>query len=115
MSPRFIRDKPASSVKKTKELEAFLDSCHDQDIIARANNAFDELAHNYLWGDHKVEKDRWPPYYKQKWGINNLYVAELGGKQAWRLTYTLVAEAGITVLCLEIMNHNDYNKRFGYR
>jgi hypothetical protein len=68
-----------------------------------------------MGGDHKVEKDRWPPYYKQKWGINNLYVAELGAKEAWRLTYTLVAEAGITVLCLEMMNHNDYNKSYGYR
>lgn len=114
MSPRFIRDKPASSVEKTEELEEFLDTCRDEDLIARANNAFDELRRNYEWGDHKIEKDRWPQYYKDKWGIRNLYLAELGGKPAWRLTYALYANVGITVLCLEIMTHDEYNKRFGY-
>ena len=48
------------------------------------------------------------------WGINNLYVVMLGPD--WRLTYTLVWEGpGITVLCLEIMTHKEYDRRFGYR
>ena len=50
MSPRFIRARPASSVKKTDELEAFLDSCRDEELTVKANNAFDELEHNYELG-----------------------------------------------------------------
>jgi predicted GH43/DUF377 family glycosyl hydrolase len=114
MSPRFIRwsNTPAANVKKTHELELFLDSCHDDELLNRANNAFNELEHNYERG-HKAEKDRWPQYYKENWGINNLYVIELG--RNWRLTYTLVSEVGITALCLEILSHREYNRRFGYR
>lgn len=114
MCPRFIRwsDTPAASVKKTSDLESFLDLVRDEELLNRANNAFDELEHNYERG-HKVEKDRWPAYYKEKWGINNLYVMELG--RNWRLTYTLVSEVGITVLCLEILIHSEYSRRFSYR
>lgn len=89
MSPRFIRAKPASSVKKSHELEAFLDSCRNDWLGDKADEVFLELKGDYGVGE-KVSKDRWPRYYKQTWGINNLYVVPLG--QDWRLTYTLVWE-----------------------
>ena len=113
MSPRFIRAKPASSVKKSVELESFLDSCRDEWLRNKADEAFRELKADYEFGD-KVSKDRWPRYYKQTWGINNLYVVMLGPD--WRLTYTLVWEGpGITVFCLEILTYKQYDRRFGYR
>ena len=67
MSPGFIRSKPASSVRKSKELEMFLDSCRDEWLRAKAEDAFTELKHNYEGGD-KVSKDRWPRYYRVRWG-----------------------------------------------
>ena len=113
MSPQFIRARPASSVRSSRELEAFLDSCHNEWLTGRAERAFLEIKADYQIGD-KITKDRWPGYYKQTWGINNLYVVALGPD--WRLTYTLVWEGpGITALCLEILTHKQYDRRFGYR
>jgi hypothetical protein len=113
MSPQFIRPKPASSVKKSEELQAFLDSCRDEWLRDRVDQAFLEIKADYEFGD-KVAKDKWPRYYKQTWGINNLFVVMLGPD--WRLTYTLVWEGpGITAFCLEILTHKEYDRRFGYR
>jgi len=87
MSPRFIRFKPASSVKKSMELETFLDSCKNEWLRKKAETAFSEIKGHYEVGD-KVSKDRWPRYYVKTWGIDNLYVRNLGPD--WRLTYSLV-------------------------
>ena len=94
---------PESS-KKCRELEQ---------KAWRRERAFLEIKADYRIGD-KITKDKWPGYYKQTWGIHNLYVVALGPH--WRLTYTLVWEgAGITALCLEILSHKHYDRRFGYR
>ncbi len=78
----------------------------------KAEEAFTELKANYEAGE-KVPKYLWPRYYRKTWGINNLYVEPLGPD--WRLTYSLVAgSAGIEVLCLEILPHAKYDKRFGF-
>jgi hypothetical protein len=112
MSPQFIRSKRASNLSKSVELEAFLDSCRNDWLKEKAEEAFTEIKAHYEIGD-KVQKDRWPRYYVLTWGINNLYVHKLG--RDWRLTYSLVAdEVGIMAFCLEILTHKQYNKRFGY-
>jgi hypothetical protein len=113
MSPRFIRFRSASSVKISTELEKFLDSCKNEWLRKKAEAAFSEIKGHYDVGD-KVSKDRWPRYYVTTWGIDNLYVRNLGPD--WRLTYSLVSEgAGITAFCLEILTHKEYDRRFGYR
>jgi hypothetical protein len=113
MTPRFIRSKPASSVKKSVELERFLDSCQNEWLRNKAEEAFSELKSNYE-GGKKVTKDKWPRYYAVKWRVNNLYIRKLGPD--WRLTYALEADgAGISAFCLEILTHKEYDKRFGYR
>lgn len=113
MSPRLIHFKAASSVKMTWELEKFLDSCKNEWLRKKADAAFSEIQGHYEVGD-KVSKDRWPRYYVTTWRIDNLYVRNLGPD--WRLTYSLVSEgAGISALCLEILTHKEYDRRFGYR
>jgi len=112
MPPRFIRSHPASSVTKSAELEEFLDSCHNEWLRNKAEDAFTELKADYECG-HKVTKDKWPNYYVVKWNVNNLYVRKLGPD--WRLTYALEADGvGISAFCLEILTHKEYDKRFGY-
>ena len=60
-----------------------------------------------------MRKRRVPKVYVQKYGIANLYKYNLDRSN--RLTYTLVADqSGIAVVVLEILNHKEYEKRFGY-
>ncbi len=59
MCPRFFRSKAASSVKKSMELEAFLDSCRNDWLREKVENTFSDLMADYVIGD-KVSKDKWP-------------------------------------------------------
>ena len=112
MSPRFIGSKSASTVRKSVELGKFLDSCRNEWLRKKAETAFSELKADYEMGE-KVTKDKWPRYYKVKWGVTNLYVHKLGPD--WRLTYALESNGiGISVFCVEILTHKEYDRRFGY-
>jgi len=77
------------------------------------NNGLDVLKENMFAGE-RIEKKKFPRYYVQKFGINNLYKLNLNSRN--RLTYTLVAEeSGVAVVVLEILNHKKYEERFGYK
>lgn len=61
----------------------------------------------------KIQKKLWPKYYIQKYGINNLWRLRLD--DYWRLIYTLIGgKVRIEAVILEVLDHKEYNKRFGY-
>ena len=61
----------------------------------------------------RMERRKFPRFYVQKFGINNLYKLNLDLRT--RLIYTLVAEeTGVAVVVLEILDHKKYEERFGY-
>jgi hypothetical protein len=65
-------------------------------------------------GEH-VKKKQIPQYYKQRHNVQVLYRVSL--PQHWRLIYTFLTlnegEKPRPYL-LELMDHDQYNKRFGY-
>jgi len=66
-----------------------------------------------MFAGERVERRKFPKYYVQKYGVNNLYKFNLDSRM--RLVYTLVAgESGIAVVVLEILDHEKYEERFGY-
>jgi len=113
LSPRLIRPKKASSVRRSRELCEFLDCCEDEWLRNKVQEAEASLKENRELGV-KIPKDLWPKQYVRKWGIRNLFKCDLGPD--WRMTYTLVLNgAGIAVLELEVLPHKEYDRRFGYR
>ena len=61
-----------------------------------------------------LEKKKSLKVYVQKYGVKNLYKYNLDRSK--RLIYTLATdESGIAVVIIEILNHKDYEKRFGYK
>jgi len=61
----------------------------------------------------RIERRKFPKYYVQKYGVNNLYKFNLDSKT--RLIYTLVADVSdVAVVVLEILDHRKYEERFGY-
>ncbi len=70
------------------------------------------LLGNMLAGD-KVQKDRIPRLYLAKYGIHHLYHYE--HPQSHRSSYMILNEGkGAFVLVIDLLNHHDYNKKFGY-
>lgn len=65
------------------------------------------------YGVH-ISKRKIPREYLQKYQITNLWKVNLAG--AWRMLYTNRGSAiEILVVILDILNHRDYEKKFGYR
>jgi hypothetical protein len=71
-----------------------------------------QLLQDYLSGD-RVEKKNIPEYYKNKHGVENLYVYDHPG--GYRSCYTLVGEGKVCPMILDLMTHEEYNKKFKYK
>lgn len=68
---------------------------------------------NPEYGFH-IQKDRIPKEYVIKYDVNNLWKVNLSG--AWRMIYTIRgSEVDIIALILDLMDHKDYNNKFGYK
>jgi len=105
--------KRPSCVKAVKAVADFVSSLEsDSHLRQIVDKALDVLKENMFAGQ-LIEKKKFPKIYVQKYGIKNLYKYNLDRSN--RLTYTIVAdESGIAVVVLEILNHKEYEKRFGY-
>lgn len=61
-----------------------------------------------------IAKKKIPYKYVVKYNVNNLSRVKLAN--FWRKIYTLTDNDGeIIVLIVDILNHEEYNKVFGYR
>lgn len=70
---------------------------------------------NPHYGD-PIAKKLIPKEYIEKYGITNLFRVEL--PNFWRMLYTLTndeSEVNIIGFVLDIIDHKDYNKKFGYK
>ena len=71
------------------------------------------LRDNPEYGIH-IPKNRIPKEYIKGFDVSNLWKVNLSG--AWRMIYTIRgSKVEIISLILDIINHKDYNKKFGYR
>lgn len=62
----------------------------------------------------QIPKNRIPKDYVQRYDATNLWKVNLSG--AWRMIYTVRGtEVDIVALILDILDHRDYDKKFGYR
>ena len=62
----------------------------------------------------QIPKSKIPGEYINQYGVSNLWKINL--PDYWRMIYTIVGnEFEIISILLEFMNHEEYNKKFGYR
>jgi mRNA-degrading endonuclease RelE of RelBE toxin-antitoxin system len=100
-------------VNCSPEFKVFFDSLDQKSVLWKdIDAAIDALKLNPLKGN-KIEKDRWPKKYKKEVKINNLFRYPL--HNGYRLIYTLISDTkSTTSVLLEAMDHDSYEKRFGY-
>ena len=81
-------------------------------ILKLIDKGIAKLVENHETGQ-KIPKNLWPKYYVQKYAINNLWRLRLD--DSWRMIYTVIGEqVRIVAVILEVMDHKDYEKKFGY-
>ncbi len=84
-------------------------------ILRAVNQKVELIKSNPHFGD-SIAKRLIPEEYKQKYGVTNLFRVELPA--FWRMLYTLTdgeSEIEIIAFVLDLIDHNEYNKKFGYK
>lgn len=81
-----------------------------QKLIEKGIN---KLKYSFKYGDH-IPKKQIPKEYISKYGVENLWKLNLNGY--WRMIYTVRGtEIEVISIILEVINHKDYDKKFGYK
>jgi len=86
----------------------------EHSILNAVNKKIELIKANPHYGD-PIAKRLFPAEYVQKYGITNLFRVEL--PNFWRMMYTLTeGESKIEIIAfvLDVVNHKEYDKKFGY-
>lgn len=86
----------------------------ESSILNVFNKKKDLIKSNPHYGD-PIAKRLIPKEYSIKYGVTNLFRVEL--PNFWRMLYTLTndeSEVNIIGFVLDIIDHKEYNKKFGY-
>lgn len=96
-----------------EEITKGITSSDHQTLLNSIKQKIEFLKENPEYGIH-IPKNKIPKEYVIKYDVNNLWKVNLSG--AWRMIYTIRgSEVEIVSLILDILNHRDYEKKFGYR
>jgi hypothetical protein len=106
---------PSPAVFLAKDLEDFLAGLDDNDKIKRWIEDMTKVLKEHMYAGDIIGKKLIPNYYINRYGVNNLY--RYSHPEGFRSCYTVFNEEGIGVCphVLDIMSHEEYEKRFGYR
>ncbi len=95
------------------ERSSGMTSSKDITLLNAINRILDIIVNNPFYGEN-AKKDLIPREYRQKYDANNLFIADL--PDYWRMIYTLESdEIEIIAFVLDIIDHDEYNKKFGFR
>ena len=85
----------------------------NEQLLTSINNAIRNVKANPFYGDF-IPRKYVSKATMNRYGTEKIFRVELVGY--WRLLYTIIGnEAKIVAFILEYMNHDCYNKIFGYR
>ena len=107
--------KPSPAVYRSEELKrllASLDSAHE--FNKWINDMEIALKWNMFAGE-SIPKRQIPHYYIERYGVNALY--RYDHPKGFRSCYGLLknGEMGVCPLIVDLMTHDEYTRRFGYK
>ena len=111
---RVILSTQAEEVYKHLNAEAS-SSKIERSILNAVNRKIELIKANPHYGN-PISKKCIPKEYVEKYNIKNLFRVEL--PNFWRMLYALTdgeSEIEIIAFVLDVIDHNKYNKKFGYR
>ncbi len=110
---RVILSPEAEEVYKKLNAEAETNK-QSRMILKAVNNKIELIKANIHYGE-PIAKNLIPEEYKRKYSATNLFRVELPA--FWRMLYMLTNNEEIEIIAfvLDIINHPDYNDKFGYK
>jgi len=94
-----------------KQIKEGKKNTDEMQLLRSIRQKIDFIKSNPFYGDN-IPKEQIPKEYK----VQNLWRVELS--QFWRMLYTLTegeSQIEIIAFVLDVLNHKDYNKKFGYK
>jgi len=108
-----VASRKPSCVKASREAAVFISSLRQGGYLLKIIDAGLDVLKSNMFAGERIERRKYPRYYVQKYGVNNLYKFNLDSRT--RLVYTLVSEeTGVAVVVLDVLDHKKYAERFGY-
>ena len=96
-----------------EEISKGITGSDHQTLFNAIKQKIEFLKDNPQYGIH-IAKNKIPKEYITNYDVNNLWKVDLSG--AWRMVYTLRgSEVEIISLILDILDHKNYEKKFGYK
>ena len=110
---RVILSPKATEVYKKLNSEA--ETNKQSRMILKAINNKKELIKSNVHYGNPIAKNLIPEEYKQKYSAMNLFRVELPA--FWRMLYTLTNNEEIKIIAfvLDVIDHQTYNNKFGYK
>lgn len=107
--------KPSPAVFISKELNDILKTLDPNDKRLKWIKEMEDVLKENIKGGDQVKKSLIPSKYKDGLGVNNLY--RYSHPEGFRSCYTIFFESGLGNCphILDIMDHDEYNRLFGYR
>ncbi len=98
-----------------KKLNSEAETNKQSKMIFNAINNKKELIKANIHYGNPIAKNLIPQEYIDKFGVKNLFRVELPA--FWRMLYTLTNNEEIEIIAfvLDIIDHQTYDKKFGYR
>jgi len=98
-----------------KKLNSEAETNKQSRMILNAINNKKELIKSNIHYGNPIAKNLIPKEYIDEFGITNLFRVELPA--FWRMLYTLTNNEEIEIIAfvLDIIDHKDYNRKFGYK
>jgi len=95
------------------EINQGIEKSDHQILFKSLKQKIEFLKDNPQYGVH-IEKRKIPSKYLKDYDVNNLWKVNLSG--AWRMIYTIRGtEIEVIALILDLLNHKNYDKKFGYK
>lgn len=113
LSEDAAREYDELSARVNEEVKQGCASSTNQSVFRSIERVKGWLLDDPFAGD-QVQKSKIPSAYVKKYGVTNLWRIELSNY--WRLVYTIQSsEFEIVVFVLNIIDHERYDKIFGYK
>lgn len=115
-----MKRRPSRAVFRHPELDELLKRLDPNHKLRRMVEDMETVLKEHMYAGHKVPKKKTPKYFIDKYSLPprspNLFVYD--NPEWFRSCYIIADPEGIGDGCpviLEIMDHDEYNKKFGYK
>ena len=107
--------KPSPRVYRSGDLNELIEGLAPDGRIRKWIEDMEVVLRENMFAGDSIRKRQIPSYYVERYGVNNLYRYE--HPEGFRSCYTLLNFEGVGVcpLVIDVMDHADYERVFGYR